>query len=170
MPPFNDQWHFPKNLLGLGSKIFEGLVSDAPQVLNEVRFLAAKSSLRSSLSRACARRGCICLPVAFEQTFAGCRRIMSRAIAKSGEGAVGIMSKPVPAKDRKPHAADNLDQAISGRHDPLRKPLKLTATLKRRALKNKVAGKNPRSEALSTDTDGEVESRTARLIPDLCQF
>jgi hypothetical protein len=38
--------------------------------------------------------------------------------------------------------SDNPDQALKGMLMALRKPLKLTATLKRRALKNKITGKS----------------------------
>jgi hypothetical protein len=37
---------------------------------------------------------------------------------------------------------DNVDQALEGMLDALRKPLKPTATLKRRALKSKATGKS----------------------------
>ena len=82
------------------------------------------------------------------------------------------MLKPAPTTDCDRQATDNLDQALSGMLDALRKPLKLTATLKRRALKNKGSG-NRRSpvhaatEAPGRAVAGEVESPTARVAPSL---
>ncbi len=55
------------------------------------------------------------------------------------------MSKLLSTKSGQRQATDNFDQDLSGMLDALRKPLKLTATLKRRALKNKASGKNPRT-------------------------
>ncbi len=57
------------------------------------------------------------------------------------------MSKQAPASYCERQTADNLDQVLSGMLDALRKPLKMTATLKRRALKNKAAGKSTLVEA-----------------------
>jgi hypothetical protein len=68
--------------------------------------------------------------------------------------SVSVMPKPAPASYCERKTTDNLDQALSGMLDALRKPLKMTATLKRRALKNKAAGKstlvevNPATEVL----------------------
>lgn len=47
------------------------------------------------------------------------------------------MSKSVPESYYERQMGENLDQALSDMLDALRKPLKLTATLKRRALKNR---------------------------------
>jgi hypothetical protein len=51
------------------------------------------------------------------------------------------MTKPVSSAYCQ-QTRDDLDQALEGMRDALRKPLKPTATLKRRALKRKVAGKS----------------------------
>jgi hypothetical protein len=51
------------------------------------------------------------------------------------------MTKPASSGYWEQQTSDNLDQALKGMLMALRKPLKLTATLKRRALKNKIAGK-----------------------------
>jgi hypothetical protein len=57
--------------------------------------------------------------------------------------AESAMMKPAsPAYCGQP-TMDNLDQALKGMLLVLRKPLKLTATLKRRALKNNAASKSP---------------------------
>jgi hypothetical protein len=58
-----------------------------------------------------------------------------------------VMSKPEPVPYFEPQTTDNLDLRLSGMLDSLRKPLKLTATLKRRALKNKAGEKSTRAEA-----------------------
>jgi len=94
---------------------------------------------------------------------------MPRLLLTHASEAVRVMSKLVPTKYCERQATENFDQALSGMLGALRKPFKLTATLKQRALKNKPAEKNRRSEALSRDADGEVESRTARVTPDLCR-
>jgi hypothetical protein len=52
------------------------------------------------------------------------------------------MSKPAQGPYCERQTTDNLDQVLSGMLDALRKPLKMTATLKRRALKSKAAGKS----------------------------
>jgi hypothetical protein len=71
------------------------------------------------------------------------------------------MTKPASSGYCGQQASDHLDHALKSKLDVLRKPLKLTATLKRRALKNKVAGNmaivSPpatANEAMSGDTDG----------------
>jgi hypothetical protein len=55
---------------------------------------------------------------------------------------VNVMSKSVPAPCRERWTTEDLDQGLSNMLDSLRKPLKLTATLKRRALKNKAGEKS----------------------------
>jgi len=57
------------------------------------------------------------------------------------------MSKSEPVPYFEPQTTDNLDLGLSGMLDSLRKPLKLTATLKRRALKTKAGEKSMRAEA-----------------------
>jgi hypothetical protein len=52
------------------------------------------------------------------------------------------MSKPGPTAYHEQRTTKDTDQAWSGMLDALRKPLKLTATLKRRALKTKTGGKS----------------------------
>jgi hypothetical protein len=54
---------------------------------------------------------------------------------------VCTMPRPEPTTYRGRQTKDNLDQALSSMLDALRKPSKLTATLKRRALKYRTAGK-----------------------------
>jgi hypothetical protein len=53
----------------------------------------------------------------------------------------GAMTKPASLGYCEQQATENLDQAMERMRNVLRKPLKLTATLKRRALKNRAAGK-----------------------------
>jgi hypothetical protein len=48
------------------------------------------------------------------------------------------MIEPTSPEHCEQQSKDNADQALQGILNDLRKPLKLTATLKRRALKNKV--------------------------------
>jgi hypothetical protein len=55
---------------------------------------------------------------------------------------VCAMPRPEPTTHCGPQTKDHLDQVLSSMLDALRKPPKLTATLKRRALKNKAAGKS----------------------------
>jgi hypothetical protein len=52
------------------------------------------------------------------------------------------MIKPASSEYCEQQTRDNLDHALKGKLNAPRKPLKLTATLKRRALKNKVIGKS----------------------------
>jgi hypothetical protein len=71
------------------------------------------------------------------------------------------MTKPVSSAYCQ-RTRDDLDQALKGMRDALRKPLKPTATLKRRALKKKVAGKPaivscPGNRGLSVGADSEIE-------------
>jgi hypothetical protein len=54
---------------------------------------------------------------------------------------VCAMPRPEPTTYCGPQTKDNLDQALSSILDALRKPSKLTATLKRRALKHRTGGK-----------------------------
>jgi hypothetical protein len=56
--------------------------------------------------------------------------------------ALYIMLKSTPTTYCEQRETDNADQALRGMLDTLRKPLKLTATLRRRALKRKVDGKS----------------------------
>jgi hypothetical protein len=102
------------------------------------------------------------LAICFAQTFAGCERMMLQLLLKLMCGVVYIMSRLGPKKYCEPQITDNSDRALSEMLDALRKPLKLTATLKRRALRNKIAGKTPRPEVLS----GEVKSESA-VTPNL---
>jgi hypothetical protein len=53
-------------------------------------------------------------------------------------------------KVREPKAKDGVDQALNGTHIILRKPLKLTATLKRRALKIKACKESKVSSVLDS--------------------
>jgi len=53
---------------------------------------------------------------------------------------VNFMSKSEPYREQR--TIEDLDQGLSNMLDSLRKPLKLTATLKRRALKNKAGEKS----------------------------
>jgi hypothetical protein len=53
-----------------------------------------------------------------------------------------VMSKPAPTSCREQGTTKDVDQAWSVMLDALRKPLKPTATLKRRALKIKPGGKS----------------------------
>jgi hypothetical protein len=55
------------------------------------------------------------------------------------ERGVSVMAKPVPTTYDKRRAANELDQRSKDLLGALRKPLKPTATLRRRALKNKTA-------------------------------
>lgn len=57
------------------------------------------------------------------------------------------MSKSEPVPYFEPQTTDNLDLGLSAVLDSLRKPLKLTATLKRRALKTKAGEKSILAEA-----------------------
>jgi hypothetical protein len=52
-------------------------------------------------------------------------------------GGANTMTEPTSSERCDQQSKDNADQALGMLND-LRKPLKLTATLKRRALKNKV--------------------------------
>jgi hypothetical protein len=101
----------------------------------------------------CKRR----LAVSFEQTFAGCRRMVVQLVLIHPSGVVYIMSRLAPKKHCERQATDNFDRSLSDMLDGLRKPPKLTATLKRRALKNKVVEKIRRPEVLSGDSDNKVE-------------
>jgi hypothetical protein len=58
-----------------------------------------------------------------------------------------VMSKREPVPYFEPQTTDNLDLRLGSMLDSLRRPLKLTATLKRRALKNKACEKSTRAEA-----------------------
>lgn len=49
------------------------------------------------------------------------------------------MARPAPTTCGEQQATNELQQRLEGPHSVLRKPLKLTATLRRRALKNKAA-------------------------------
>jgi len=60
---------------------------------------------------------------------------------------VGVMLKSGPALFRERQTTNNLDQGSRAMLDALRKPLKLTAALKRRALKKKVGIKSALVEA-----------------------
>jgi hypothetical protein len=62
-------------------------------------------------------------------------------------GIMHVMSKLVPESYFDPQTTDNLDLGLGGLLDSLRKPSKLTATLKRRALKKKAGGKSTLDEA-----------------------
>ena len=71
------------------------------------------------------------------------------------------MTKPVSLAYCR-QTRDDLDQALKGMRDALRKPLKPTATLKRRALKKKFTGKPaiviwPGNRSRSVGADSEVE-------------
>jgi hypothetical protein len=63
-------------------------------------------------------------------------------IASHAVEEVYAMPRPQPMTYCGPQTKDNLDQMLSGMLDALRKPPKLTATLKRRALKNKATRKS----------------------------
>jgi hypothetical protein len=82
------------------------------------------------------------LAVFFEQIFSGCWCMIRWLLIIHADGIVNIMSKPVPESYYERQTGENLDQALSGMLDALRKPLKLTATLKRRALKNRADEKS----------------------------
>jgi hypothetical protein len=56
-----------------------------------------------------------------------------------------VMSKLEPYFG--PQTTDSLDLGLGGMLDALRKPSKLTATLRRRALKKKAGGKSTHAEA-----------------------
>jgi hypothetical protein len=58
-------------------------------------------------------------------------------LASSNTETAYIMPKLAPTSYSEQQTTGNLDQALSGMLDAMRKPLKLTATLKRRALKRK---------------------------------
>jgi hypothetical protein len=90
--------------------------------------------------------------------------------ANSCEWGVYFMSRLMPKKSGERPATNNLDRALSDMLDALRKPQKLTATLKRRALKNKIGGKNVLSEASGRETDRAVKTEGARVAPDLSRF
>ena len=62
-------------------------------------------------------------------------------------GKIMVMSKSAPEPYFEPQTTDNLDLGLGGMLASLRKPLKLTATLKRRALKNKAGGKSTLAKA-----------------------
>jgi hypothetical protein len=77
--------------------------------------------------------------------------------------AAHVMSKPAPTIYREGQTPSSFDPALSSMLDALRKPSKLTATLKRRALKNKVSRKSAtigpcRNATQDRDADGRVES------------
>jgi hypothetical protein len=52
------------------------------------------------------------------------------------------MTKPASTTECEQQTTDDFDQVLNGMLSSLRKPSKLTATLKRRALKNKAKGKS----------------------------
>jgi len=59
-----------------------------------------------------------------------------------------VMSKLAPEPYFDPQTTDNLDLGLGGLLASLRKPSKLTATLKRRALKKKAGGNTTLVEAM----------------------
>jgi hypothetical protein len=67
----------------------------------------------------------------------GCMMLFLRATKVSKWGRA--MAKPVPTKCVELQTANELDQRSKDLLSDLRKPLKPTATLRRRALKNKAA-------------------------------
>jgi len=81
------------------------------------------------------------------------------------------MAKPVPKICGEPQAANELDQRLKDLLNALRKPLKLTATLQRRALKNKAASairtssphRGPEN-GMTNGEAGDIRSGRARLF------
>jgi hypothetical protein len=67
---------------------------------------------------------------------------LSIAVDYSCGKIVNTMSKSVPESHYERQTGENLDRALSDMLYALRKPLKLTATLKRRALKNRAGEKS----------------------------
>jgi hypothetical protein len=62
-------------------------------------------------------------------------------VANACGEVVSVMPRSVPSKYCDQQVTDHLEQALSRVREALREPLKLTATLKRRALKHKTAEK-----------------------------
>ena len=71
----------------------------------------------------------------------------SLAINIHSGGIMHVMSKLAPEPYFDPQTTDNLDLGLGGLLASLRKPSKLTATLKRRALKKKADGNTTLVEA-----------------------
>jgi hypothetical protein len=82
------------------------------------------------------------LAVIVEQIFVRCLRMMPWLSQTQTSEGVYVMSKPTYAIYCGRQTRGNVDQALSGMLDAVRKPSKLTATLKRRALKNKAPRKS----------------------------
>jgi hypothetical protein len=80
--------------------------------------------------------------VVFEQIIAECGRMISSPLIIQATEIMYVMSKQAPVPYFEPQTTDNLDLGLSGMPESLRKPLKLTATLKRRALKTKAGEKS----------------------------
>jgi hypothetical protein len=70
---------------------------------------------------------------------------------------VGVMLKSEPVLYRERQATNDIDQTSRAMLDALRKPLKLTAALKRRALKKKVGVKSTLVEVVPATEAGKVD-------------
>jgi len=85
---------------------------------------------------------------------------------------VYAMAKPVPTTCGEQQAANELDQRLKDLLNALRKPVKPTATLQRRALKNKatsaIRASSPSPRPENGTTNGETEGIRSGRGPTIC--